>query len=50
MTEVFCGGCDQFRPVSEAEIKRLDRGDIQFQCADCRTVNTNTNAIPRIRE
>lgn len=48
--EVFCGGCDQFREVSEREVERLDRGDIRFRCADCRTVNTNTTALPRIRE
>lgn len=49
MMEVFCGGCDQFREVSEREIQRLDRGDIRFRCADCRTVNTNTTANPKVR-
>ncbi len=47
--EVFCGGCDQFRPVNESEIKRLDYGDIQFRCSDCRTLNINTTAIPKVR-
>lgn len=47
---IYCGGCDDFREVSEAEVQRLDRGDIRFRCADCRTVNTNTTAIPRVRK
>lgn len=45
---IYCGGCDDFREVSESEVRRLDRGDIRFRCADCRTVNTNTNAIPKV--
>ena len=48
MMEVFCGGCDQFREVSEREIQRLDRGDIRFKCRDCRTDNINTTAIPKV--
>lgn len=48
--EIYCGSCDEFKTVSEREVQRVNRGDVRFRCSDCRTVNTNTTAIPRVRE
>lgn len=50
MMEIYCGSCDAFKTVSEREVQRLDRGDVRFRCADCRTVNTNTTATPKVRQ
>lgn len=48
--QVYCGSCDCFREVSEKEIRRLDRGDIEFVCEDCRTRNRNHDAKRRDNE
>lgn len=48
--EIYCGSCDSFKTVSEREVQRLDRGDVRFRCADCRTVNINTTVIPKVRK
>lgn len=45
--EVFCGGCDDWRAATDKEIRRLNSGDVEFRCTDCRT--TNTNQIPLVR-
>ncbi|MDO4919902.1 hypothetical protein [Kocuria sp.] len=42
--EEYCNTCDDLRPVTEAEIKRLDQGDIEFTCRECSTKNRNIDA------
>lgn len=44
--EIYCGGCDDFREVSESEVRRMDRGDVSFRCPDCRTFNRTWGVEP----
>lgn len=41
MKRVYCGGHDGWVWIAEEEITRRSGGGIQFQCLDCRTINTN---------
>lgn len=47
--EEYCNTCDGFQPVTESEVRRLDHGDVEFVCRECRTKNRTINAADENR-